>query len=137
MSNLASDGRDVIVFDAQCVFCTGNAKLVIRHDKARRFKFAAMQDPAGRALFRDAGLDPDDPESLVVLTQGRFLRDSDAVLYIYGHLGWPWRLAGLAWLIPRGLRDPIYRTVARNRYKWFGRRAECWLPDPQDRERLI
>ena len=129
--------RDIILFDSLCVFCTGNAKLVIRHDKERRFHFASMQDETGKALFRNAGLDPDDPESLVVLTEGRFLRDSDAVLHIYRHLGWPWRLAALFRLAPRILRDPLYRLVARNRYRWFGQRDECWAPDAQDRERVV
>jgi predicted DCC family thiol-disulfide oxidoreductase YuxK len=130
-------GQDIIVFDALCVFCTGNAKFVIRHDKARRFKFAAMQDEAGRALFKKAGIDPDDPSTLVVFSNGRIHRDSDAVLHIYRHLGWPWRLASVARLIPRALRDPPYRLVARNRYKWFGRRSECWIPLPDNRERLL
>ena len=96
-----------------------------------------MQDESGKALFRDAGLDPHDPESLVVLTEGRFLRDSDAVLHIYRHLGWPWRLTAMVRVIPKVLRDPAYRLVARNRYKWFGRRDSCWVPDGKDRERLI
>jgi predicted DCC family thiol-disulfide oxidoreductase YuxK len=134
---VASNGHDIIVFDALCVFCTGNAKLVIRHDKARRFKFAAMQDATGRALLGKAGVNPEDPSTLIVVTGDRTLYDSDAVLHIYRHLGWPWRLTGFSRLIPKKLRDPAYRLVARNRYRWFGRRDECWVPSPQDRERLL
>ena len=134
---MSESPHDIIVFDSTCMFCTANAKLVLRYDKEARFRFASMQNDSGRTLFRQAGLDPDDPESLVVLTQGKFLRDSDAVIHIYHQLGWPWRLAGLARMIPRALRDPAYRLVARNRYRWFGRRAECWVPDGKDRERLI
>ena len=129
--------HDVIVFDAHCVFCSANAQFVITHDKARRFRLAAMQDESGRALFREAGIDPDTPDSLVVKTGSKLLRDSDAALYIYRNLGWPWRLAGLFSAIPRVVRDPAYRLIARNRYKLFGRRAECWVPRPEDRGRLL
>jgi predicted DCC family thiol-disulfide oxidoreductase YuxK len=65
------------------------------------------------------------------------LTDSDAVIAIWRGLGWPWRLAALARLVPRALRDPVYRWVARNRYRLFGRRRTCWLPDPSLRDRLL
>jgi predicted DCC family thiol-disulfide oxidoreductase YuxK len=129
--------HDIIVFDAHCVSCSRNAQFVITHDKARRFRLAAMQDESGRALFREAGIDPETPDSLVVKTRDKLLRDSDAVLYIYRHLGWPWRLAGLFSAIPRTVRDPFYRLIARNRYTLFGRRTECWVPRPDDRDRLL
>ena len=133
----SASNTDIIVFDDLCVFCTANAKLVIRHDKAHRFCFAPMRSEAGRGLFAEAGLEPNNPESLVVKTGSRVLRDSDAVLHIYRHLGWPWRLAAAFKLVPRWLRDPTYRLVARNRYKWFGRRNVCWVPGPEDRERML
>lgn len=132
-----SAAHDIIVFDAECVFCSGNAQFVIKHDKAGRFCLAAMQNETGRAIFREAGIDPDDPESLVVVTRGRILRDSDAVIHIYRHLGWPWRSIVALRLVPRKLRDPVYRLIARNRYKWFGRRSTCWVPRPQDQERML
>ena len=64
-------------------------------------------------------------------------RNSDAVLYIYGWLGWPWRALTIARLLPRPLRDSAYRWVARNRYRLFGKRDHCWVPDAADRERLL
>ncbi len=65
------------------------------------------------------------------------LRDSDAVLRIYEGLGWPWRVAALARLVPRPLRDPVYRLVARNRYRLFGRRETCWLPSAEEADRIL
>ena len=129
--------NDIIVFDAQCVFCSANAQFVLRHDKAHHFRLASLQGDVGRSLFEEAGVDPANPDSLVVKTKGDFLRDSDAVIYIYRNLGWPWRLAGLFALLPRAVRDPVYRWIAQNRYRLFGRRDECWAPQPGDRERLL
>ena len=83
------------------------------------------------------GIDPADPESLILVGAGRVLRQSDAILAIWSGLGWPWRLAGLARIVPRFIRDALYRLVARNRYRWFGRRDVCWVPDERWRDRIL
>ncbi|MBA2933049.1 thiol-disulfide oxidoreductase DCC family protein [Sphingomonas sp. CGMCC 1.13654] len=127
----------VILFDAQCVLCSANAQFVLRHDKARRFRLAAMQGEVGAALFRRHGIDPDNPDTIIVVEGVTALRDSDAVLAIYTGLGWPWRIAGALRLIPRWLRDPPYRWIARNRYRLFGRRDICWMPTADFADRLL
>ena len=96
-----------------------------------------MQQDVGRKLLLEAGIDPDDPETMIVISDGKILRDSDAVIHVYRHLGWPWRTVGAFRLLPRSLRDRTYRLVARNRYRWFGRRGTCWVPGPGDRSRLL
>ncbi|SMC96787.1 thiol-disulfide oxidoreductase DCC family protein [Rhizobium sp. RU36D] len=131
-----SDGP-IIVFDALCVLCSANAQFVLRHDKARRFRLASMQGDVGASIYRRLGINPDNPESLVVVDGDTALRDSDAVLSIYAGLGWPWRLMAVLRVVPRALRDPVYRMIARNRYRLFGRRETCWLPSPADRERIL
>jgi predicted DCC family thiol-disulfide oxidoreductase YuxK len=129
--------RPVIVFDGMCVFCSAHARFVLRHDRAGQFRLAAMQSEPGQALYRRFGIDPTDPDTLIVVTGDRALRDSDAMLAIWRALGWPWRLLALGGLVPRAIRDPLYRLVARNRYRLFGRRAQCWVPDATDRARLL
>ena len=127
----------IILFDAHCVLCSANARFVLRFDIERRFRLAAMQGDVGAELFRRNGLDPADPESILVVDGDRVWRDSDAVIAIYAGLGWPWRAAVAVRLVPRGLRDPVYRWVARNRYRMFGRRETCWLPRPEFADRLL
>lgn len=132
------DDRDIIVFDAKCVLCCANAQFVIKRDHAAVFRFAAMQSSVGRTILEKGGLDPDDPVSLVVQVRGRFLKDSDAVLYIYSRLGGAWAVVSAALrTVPAAVRDPVYRMIARNRYRWFGRRETCWVPRSGDRERLL
>lgn len=121
----------IIVFDAECVLCSGNARFVLRHDRDHHFRLASMQGEVGSALYRRFGIDPGNPESLIVVEGDRLLRDSDAVLAIYRRLGWPWRALTLFALVPRSLRDPLYRLVARNRYRLFGRRETCWMPSAE------
>jgi predicted DCC family thiol-disulfide oxidoreductase YuxK len=127
----------IIVFDAECVLCTVNAQFVLRHDRARRFRLASMQKEVGASLYRRFGIDPSDPESMIVVQGDHLLRDSDAVLAIYSGLGWPWKAVSLLRIVPRFLRDPVYRWLARNRYRIFGRRETCWVPRPEDRDRLL
>jgi predicted DCC family thiol-disulfide oxidoreductase YuxK len=130
-------GGPVIVFDALCVLCSANAQFVLRHDRQRYFRLASMQGEIGAELYKRAGIDPENPDTLIVVDGGNVLRDSDAVLAIYVALGWPWRMLATLSLISRGLRDPVYRWIARNRYRIFGRRDTCWLPTPQDAGRVL
>ena len=127
----------VIVFDAMCILCSANAQFVLKHDRRGRFRLAAMQSHAGAALFEANGVDPGDPDTIIVVDGDTVLRDSDAVLAIYAGLGWPWKALALLRLIPRALRDPVYRWVARNRTRIFGRRDTCWVPTPEQAKRVL
>ena len=127
----------IILFDAECVLCSANAQFVLRHDVAGRFRLASMQGETGAALCRKFGLDPKDPSSMLVVEGERMRRDSDAVLSIYEGLGLPWRLLAIVRIIPAFLRDPVYRLVARNRYRLFGRRAVCWVAPPEYKGRIL
>jgi predicted DCC family thiol-disulfide oxidoreductase YuxK len=128
----------IIVFDAECVLCSANAQFVLRHDTRGHFRLASMQGEAGADLYRRFGIDPTDPESLIVVEGDRAYRDSDAILVIYTGLGRPWRaLATVGRLVPRFIRNPVYRAIARNRYRLFGRREACWMPTPDQAERVL
>ena len=141
MSVIENSARDqegpIIVFDAECVLCSTNARFVLRHDKAGHFRLASMQSPVGAELYRKHGVDPKDPSSMLVVEGDRMRRDSDAVLSIYEGLGLPWRLLAIVRIIPAFLRDPVYRLVARNRYRLFGRRATCWVAPPEYKSRIL
>ena len=127
----------IVLFDAECVLCSANAQFILTHDRKRHFRLAAMQGEVGAALFRANGMDPDNPDTILLIDGHHVRRDSDAVLAIYTGLGWPWRIAGVARIVPRFLRDPRYRWVARNRYRLFGRRSTCWVPRAEFADRLL
>ncbi|MEN3746678.1 thiol-disulfide oxidoreductase DCC family protein [Sphingomonas sp. HF-S3] len=132
-----TETHPIILFDAQCVLCSAHARFVLANDRSGRFRLASMQGEAGAALYRRFGIDPADPDTMLVVEGDRVFRDSDAVLAVWRGLGWPWRAAGVMTLVPRGLRDPVYRWVARNRYRLFGRSEQCWMPTAEQRERLL
>lgn len=127
----------IILFDAECVLCSANALFVLRHDKEGRFRLASMQGQAGQEICRRFGMDPNDPISILVVDGSRVRCDSDAVLSIYEGLGLPWRLVTIFRLAPPFLRDPVYRWVARNRYRLFGKRSTCWVAPPEYGGRIL
>lgn len=127
----------IILFDAECVLCSANAQFVLRHDKAGYFRLASMQGDIGAALYRSHGLDPENPDSMLVVDGDRVRQDSDAVLGIYEALGFPWRLFTIFRIVPAFIRDPIYRWVARNRYRFFGKRQHCWVAPPEYTSRIL
>lgn len=137
MDAKADTAGPIILFDAECILCSANAQFVLTHDRKKRFRLAAMQGELGSGLYRRFGIDPTNPDSIIVVDGDKMLRDSDAVLAIYAGLGWPWKALALFRLVPRFIRDPLYLFVARNRYRIFGRRASCWLPSPEFRDRLL
>lgn len=127
----------IILFDAECVLCSANAQFVLKHDKTGYFRLASMQSDIGAAIYRSHGMDSQNPSSMLVVEGDRVRQDSDAVLSIYEGLGLPWRLFGALRLVPALLRDPVYRWVARNRYRLFGQRETCWVAPPEYRDRLL
>jgi len=134
----AENEHPVIVFDAVCVLCSRWVDFILRHDRAGRFRLAAMQGQHGRGLLVAHGLSPDDPVSFLLIEQGRGYSDTDAIVRVLGQLGSPWRAASTVLrVIPRRVRDPAYRWIARHRYRLFGRRAQCRLPEPEQAWRFI
>lgn len=127
----------IILFDAECVLCSVNAQFVLRHDEAGYFRLASMQGDVGAEIYRRHGMDPKNPVSLLVVEGERVRQDSDAILRIYEALGLPWRLLVVLRIVPAFLRDPVYRFFARNRYRWFGKREECWVAPPEYRDRIL
>lgn len=137
MSTATPESHATIVFDGVCVLCNGWVGFLLRHDRKARYRFAAMQGEHGRALLLAHGLDADDPASFLFIDDGRASTDSAAILQVLSGLGGAWRLSALLRIVPAALRDPLYRLIARNRYRWFGRRPHCLLPAPQDLWRFL
>lgn len=126
----------IIAFDGVCVLCNGWVRFLLKHDRQGRYRFAAMQTPAGRALLSAHGLDPENPASLLLLEDGRAWTDTDAIRRVVSGLGGLWRIASLLALLPRFIGDPLYRLVARNRYRWFGT-TTCHVPTEAQRARFL
>lgn len=127
----------VILFDGECLLCHRAVRFVLRHDRAGRFRFAPLRSETGLKLLARHGLADPVPDSLVLIEDGAAHLESSGALRIARGLGGGWRLAGVLLAAPRALRDPVYRWVARNRFRWFGRTESCLVPDPAWRDRFL
>jgi predicted DCC family thiol-disulfide oxidoreductase YuxK len=125
----------VLLFDGVCTLCNGFVRFVIDRDPAGRFQFAPLQSDAARRVL---GAAPQPlPDSLVLVENGRLFTRSTAALRVARGLRFPWPLAYLFVAVPRPVRDWLYDAVARNRYRWFGRRDVCMVPTPELRARFL
>jgi predicted DCC family thiol-disulfide oxidoreductase YuxK len=131
--------RAIVLFDGVCNLCNGAVQFILDRDPAGRFSFASLQSERGRAILVEHGGTPSvgDPDTIYLVEDGRLFDRSTAALRIARQLSFPWWLAA-AWLaVPRFLRDVVYRFIAENRYRWFGRTDECRVPTPELRARML
>jgi predicted DCC family thiol-disulfide oxidoreductase YuxK len=129
-----------ILFDGVCNLCSGVVRFVIARDPHAHFRFAALQSDAARRACAEVGATPPaavDPDTIIVIVNGRALERSDAALAIASRLPFPWPMFGVFRILPRALRDWLYRFVAKNRYRWFGKSDTCMMPTPELRARFL
>lgn len=137
------DGPDhpegaIVLFDGVCNLCHGAVRFILKRDGNGHFRFASLQSETGHALLARHFADPGDiPDSMVLIEQGKAHVASDAVLRILPRLGPGWRLLSPLRLVPRVLRDAVYRLVARHRYRLFGRQDQCLIPTPDLQSRFL
>jgi predicted DCC family thiol-disulfide oxidoreductase YuxK len=126
----------IILFDGYCLLCNAAVRTVIRNDPKGRFKLATLQSDAGRALLNKYDF-RDNSDSVILIEEQRLFIESEAALRIARNLKCYWPLYWLMVWWPRRLRNAMYRIVARNRYRWFGRQDFCMVPDQDISSRFI
>jgi predicted DCC family thiol-disulfide oxidoreductase YuxK len=137
----AVGGGPVMLFDGVCNLCNGWVHFAIARDPEARLRFAAVQSPLGQAFLARQGLPLDVYETFYFVEHGVVYEKSTAWLRMLRYLNWPWPWpwpwSRVFTVVPRWLRDPIYSLIARNRYRWFGRREVCMVPTPEITARFI
>src|SRR5215831_4322769 len=135
------EGAHLVLYDGVCGLCNRLLQFLLKHDRRRVFAFAPLQSATGSAIVRRCGGNPQELTTFYAVANYRradsqiFLR-GDAALFVAGQLGWPWKLACAAAVLPRAWRDAMYDAIAKHRYRIFGRYDECQLPQPEFRNRF-
>ncbi len=128
----------IIIFDTDCVLCSGMVAFVLSHERDRALRFAGAWSEEGSALAQRHGFSRADlNDTFLVVTATGALTRSDGGLEILRHLAAPWRWLVVLAAVPRPLRDGLYDIVARRRYRWFGRREDCTIVPASERHRMI
>ncbi|MEM6587081.1 MAG: DCC1-like thiol-disulfide oxidoreductase family protein [Pseudomonadota bacterium] len=128
---------DVIVFDGECVLCSWFFRFVLRHDRDKRFCFAMAQAEIGQSLYGSLGMPLDDFQTNLVIRDGWIYTDLDAFAAAMSALGWPWKGLAVTRHLPGFIKRPVYRVIAANRYRVFGRYQMCIRPDAEVQERFL
>jgi predicted DCC family thiol-disulfide oxidoreductase YuxK len=134
---LLKPGETVLLFDGVCKLCNGWARFLMRHDRHRRVRLAAVQSPEGLALLAWAGLPLHQFDTMAVIRDRHYWVRSDAFFEVITLLPAPWRPVNLLRSFPRKFRDWAYDRIALNRYWLFGKYDTCLLPDPDHEQRFL
>ena len=127
----------VLFFDGDCAFCSKSVRQAVRFDKREQISFAPLQGVLSRELgFAKYAAEEGGTMVLLRESDGKVFMHSDGLIELARVFGGGWRLLALARFIPKSLRDLVYRTIARNRYRLMGKSDTCSLPDPAVLKRL-
>ena len=127
----------ILLFDGHCNLCNAWVQYVVKRDSSSTIRFASLQSGAGRRLLEEHKIDENYIDSLVLFEEERFSVSSNAALRTLSYLdGWQKHLIFLS-VVPRSLRDIVYRFIAKNRYKWYGRREQCMVPTAELSKRFL
>lgn len=136
------DSNPIVLYDGVCGLCNRLVQFILKNDSHDRFRFASLQSEFAQSLMTRHGVDPHDLDTVYVVKNHQqsdeaLLARSDAILYMLKNLGGVWSLAGIGRVLPQGFRDAVYKIVARNRYRVFGKHESCMLPEPKHRAKFL
>lgn len=129
--------QPIILFDGVCNLCNTSVQYVIKHDKRAFFTFASLQGETGQQLLKKYGLTDNDLNSFVLIINNKVVTRSAAALTVARNLGGIIKLLYGFMIIPAFIRDAVYNIIAKNRYKWFGKRDSCMIPSPELSSRFL
>jgi predicted DCC family thiol-disulfide oxidoreductase YuxK len=127
----------LILFDGVCNLCNSSVQFVIRNDKKGIFRFASLQSDFGKLQLSKFGIDDKSMDSFVYIYCDKAYKESTAGLMVLKHLGRGWKFLYFLVVVPEFIRNRVYRLIARNRYRWFGKKDACMVPTPELKSRFF
>ena len=130
--------KKIILFDGVCNLCDAVVQFVIKHDKNDVFRFVALQSEMGQGILKHIGIDPKNIDSVILYEPGiAYYYKSTAAIEIAKSLGGFWHLGTVFRIIPTGIRNQLYDYIAKNRYKWYGKKETCWIPTKELKSKFL
>jgi len=129
--------KALILFDGVCNLCESSVQFILLRDEQAYFQFASLQSDSANKILTQHGLKTSNFDSIVLIENGKIYQRSDAALRIAKQLSGAWKLFYAFIIVPRFIRDAVYNIVAKNRYRWFGKKNECMLPKPEWKHRFL
>ncbi|MEC3907931.1 DCC1-like thiol-disulfide oxidoreductase family protein [Tamlana sp. 2201CG12-4] len=138
MSIAIGKGKNLILFDGVCNLCNHSVLYVIKRDKANVYLFAPLQSDTGKQIIRKFGIDTNQIDSIILYNpeKGIYYK-STAALKIASKLGFPTNLLSVFLIVPAVIRNWVYDFIAKNRYKWYGKKEACMIPTPELKSKFL
>lgn len=132
------ENKKIILFDGVCNLCNGAIQFIIKHDKKDNFRYAPLQSDMGRKFLQQRNIDTSEIDSIILIEPGvAYYTKSAAALKIGQDFGGPWKLLQVFEWIPESISNFIYDIIAKNRYKWFGKKEACMIPTPELKAKFL
>lgn len=131
------EGKHIVLFDGVCNLCNGAVLFIIKRDKKDRFRFAALESDLGKEFLARHNIDPSKIDSIVLISGDSAFAKAGAALRIAKYLTGLWPLLYSLVIIPKFIADAVYDFIARNRYKWFGKKESCMIPTPELKSKFL
>ncbi|MCF6347729.1 MAG: thiol-disulfide oxidoreductase DCC family protein [Flavobacteriaceae bacterium] len=131
------ENRSIILFDGVCNLCNNSVQFIIKRDKKQRFLYASLQSDAAQSILLQFQLKNSDFDSIILIENEKIYQKTTAILKIIKQLNGIWKLGYVFIIIPKFIRDFIYNIIAKNRYKWFGKREVCMIPTKELKMRFL
>jgi len=130
--------KKIILFDGVCNLCDAAVQFVIQHDKKDQFRFVALQSELGQQILKHIGINPSNIDSVILYQPGiAYYYKSAAAIEIARSLGGFLHFGTIFKLIPTGIRNQLYDYVAKNRYKWYGKKETCLVPSAENKTKFL
>ena len=137
MQNLPKN-KKIILFDGVCNLCDSSVQFVIKHDKKDVFRFVSLQSELGQNILKHIGINPSNIDSVVLYEPGiAYYFKSAAAIEIAKNLGGVFHFGTIFKIIPTGIRNQLYNYIAKNRYKWFGKKDNCLVPSIEIKSKFL
>ncbi len=137
MLNIPQD-KKIILFDGVCNLCNSAVQFVIQNDKKDVFRFVALQSDLGQEILNHIGINPKNIDSIILYEPSvAYYYKSSAAIEIAKSLGGFWHLGTVFRIIPTGIRNSLYDYIAKNRYKWYGKKESCMIPTPELKAKFL
>lgn len=133
---MQADGP-ILLFDGVCNLCSSSVQFVLKRNRKENVRFASLQSTFAQYELLRSDLPKDYLNSLVLLEDGKTYVKSDAALRLVKHLNGIWKVGSVFLIVPRFIRDGVYDFVAKNRYRWFGKKEVCWIPEKRWQNRFL
>ncbi len=129
--------QKIVLFDGVCNLCSSSVQFILKRDKRDQFLFGSLQGNYGQGILKKYGMPQNEFNSFMLLEEDNLYTKSSGALRMLKHLGGAWSLLYAFIIVPKFIRDAVYNFVATNRYKWFGKKEECWLPKTEWKKKFL